>query len=566
MITGAAAGLLILGTAPAFADPTATPSETPPETTTSSSVPPEPEAPKAQPGDTPVPASPKAAAAAVPDLVMEPLTKPAGKYVEGESFTISVTIANMGEGKAELVKAAISVQPGAKFEVTDWQGLDLAGSGTTLEPKEKRQLVFSVRVTEAIEATGRIEFAVSAKDETNTADNKQQIPVDVVPWTTKGALSGTLFLDKDNNDRWSAGEGVAGVDVTVDGPRVRGLKVKTDANGRFTAADLSAGEYKVTPPGLPDGWLVKPGSIVVRGATTDLQLRAVRPLTDTLTVTAKFNEGSYKPGAGANLTITLANGGSKDLSIVASCDFDPDPEGPGKTHLEGTDNSFFWGNLVPAQAGVPVKAGQTETVTVRGTVPVKAIERGVVHIHCAFGTKDNPFVDGFPQVFALAKVPGMDGVGNGHFFEDRDGDGQPATSEGIKGLVVSLLDPFDGKVVATTTTLDDGGYKFEKVPAGWYIPVLKGPWQLKYNEFLVIAADGWGDKRKLQVVPGPMPAPDPVPALPKHPPANNQDTTSNQTVALAKTGANVIGLTIGGVAVLLLGVGALVFTRKRRRS
>jgi LPXTG-motif cell wall-anchored protein len=185
----------------------------------------------------------------------------------------------------------------------------------------------------------------------------------------------------------------------------------------------------------------------------------------------------------------------------------------------------------------------------------------VVYIVCDFGPVDQQYIDGYPSVFVFASVPGRTSTASGTFYHDKDdnqiiGDGEP-----IGGLEVVLTSAVDGSRVATAKTEADGTIKFGPMPAGWYIPIFNGPWKQREPSFVVVSTDsfwshGWEDR----LVPGPAgQLPDTKPNVPM--PAKKVENK-----ALAKTGADVTGLVIGGFAVLIVGVGAVLFTRKRRRQ
>ncbi|CAM3549971.1 SdrD B-like domain-containing protein [Kibdelosporangium persicum] len=256
----------------------------------------------------------------------------------------------------------------------------------------------------------------------------------------------------------------------------------------------------------------------------------------------------------------MTNSGADEITgVVATCNRADNP-----VHLLGSQNFKRWGELAVLGQGTTVKAGETRTYTVDGLVPEGAIDQGVVFVHCDVGRKGDPNVEGFPRIFTLAKVPGKNGTGSGLFYHDKDNDNAVDEGEHVRGLVVTLTDPLDGTKIASATTGADGGYRFENIPAGWYVPVFQGPWKMKFNEFVVVSADGFGDGWAIPVVPGPA-GTAPVEA-PRGPVVQAKKVSADQTQTLATTGANVIGLTIGGIAVLALGIGAVLFTRKRRRT
>jgi LPXTG-motif cell wall-anchored protein len=315
---------------------------------------------------------------------------------------------------------------------------------------------------------------------------------------------------------------------------------------------------------MPGGWVVAGQSVAVNGSK-HVQLRGTRPLSEGLAVTAKFDEGPYRAGDTATLTVSLTNNGPREAkNIVAICDIDREE------HLVGTEKPANWGVLATGGDGVTLKAGEAVTLKVHGTVPQASLDHGVVFVRCEFRDKNSSAAGGNPFVFTLAKVPGRTGTGAGLFFHDKDLDNNADKGEpGVGSLPVTLLDPLDGKEIGSTTTAADGRYRVAGLPAGWYIAVPRGPWTLKNNEFFVVKAGDKVDERDIALVPGPLRVD--LGSLPKPPAPPDADSTpesrnESQNRTLANTGANVIGLTVGGVVVLLLGAGTVLATRRRRRG
>ncbi|CAM3550004.1 hypothetical protein KIPE111705_13725 [Kibdelosporangium persicum] len=294
MACASAALFVALGGAPAFADPAPSGSAVPTSSNAPEAVPEI--APKGQPAE---PGQPELQ----PDVELrEPQFESRG-YVEGEPLRVTLTIANMGPGEAKEVKAGFRSVSGAQFTFDDAQWGDL-GTGVTLAPKETRELRVTGHFKEATGTGAQLEFSTTTVNDSDLADNKKVVSVPVVPPATKGSVAGTVYLDKYNNTIADAGEGAADVPVTINGPRVQDLTVRTDANGRFEAKDLPAGQYTVNAPRqLADGWLTQTATVVVNGErpNDNILIQAVRPLSAQLKATAKFNEGPYKPGDEATL-------------------------------------------------------------------------------------------------------------------------------------------------------------------------------------------------------------------------------------------------------------------------
>lgn len=498
------------------------------------------------------------------------VTQPSGSFVEGQPITVPLTITNKGPAAATGITGTVTSKSGATFTAAnspEWDTL----KRTPLAPKEVRPVTLTVSFTGAKAAKGEFEIAVKRDGETEpSARSRKSLTVGIVEPATKGKLGGLVYTDKNDSATFDEGEGFANVQVTVSGPR-GDHKATTDAHGRFEVGDLPAGWYTVSVPSpMPGGWLAAGQSVAVDGKGQHVELRGIRPLSEGLVATVKFDGGPYKTGDTANLTITLTNNGSRVAkNIIATCEIDR-PE-----HLEGTEKPANWGELASGGDGLTLKPGEAVTRKVHGTVPEKSRDHGVVSIVCEFRDKNSAAKEGNPFIFTLAKVPGANGVGTGLFFHDKDLNNQKAAEEpGVASLPVTLLDPLDGHVVASATSAKDGRYHFAGIPAGWYIPVPHGPWAFEKNEFLVVKA-GAVEDRNLALVRGPLradlgsvPKPATPPAEGTQDSAQDEDRSQDrsQNRSLANTGANVIGLTIVGAVVLLLGVGAVLVTRRRRRG
>ncbi|ALG07917.1 LPXTG cell wall anchor domain-containing protein [Kibdelosporangium phytohabitans] len=554
-----AAATLICGAAPALADPAAPASAESPAAPQQSQQP----QPEQQPQQPQQKAEPSKAADPAPDLALAVTPLPDKvSLVEGQSFTVSAKITNKGTAEAKGIKGAVESVSGATFEVRAWSD----GLNAPLAPNTARDVVLTAKLTKPTADKGELRIVVQGDGDATANDNAQTLTVPIIQPTKTGAVGGVVYTDKDNSATFQDGEGFADVTVTVSGPRVPSREAKTDAKGKFEIAGLPAGWYEVsTPPQLAGGWVVAgKTAVAVDGsdAAKKLELRATRPLTDGLLVSAKFNEGPYKPGDTANLTVSLTNNGpSEAKNLVAICDIDA------AVHLAGTEKPANWGELATDGPGVTLKAGEARTLQVKGTVPDAAIEQGVVFVYCELRDKNSSSTAGNPFIFTLAKVPGKNGTGSGTFFHDKNENDELDGEPGVGALPVTLLDPLNGNAIGSATTGADGTFRFADIPAGWYIPVLKGPWKLKKNEFLVVGTGEIGQDQLIPLLRGPLRADLDSGTPPTAPPASN-DTADNQSQnrTLASTGANVIGLTIGGVAALLLGVAAVLFTRKRRRG
>ncbi|ONI79322.1 hypothetical protein ALI144C_26230 [Actinosynnema sp. ALI-1.44] len=551
---------LICAVTPAAADPAVDPAAPSSAESPASSATPQPQQQQQQQRSQEKAETPKAADAA-PDLALAVTPLPDKvSVVEGQPFTVSVKITNKGSAEAKKITGSVSSVSGATFAAVAWS----SGFDAPLAPNAVRELALTAKLTEPKADKGEMRIVVEVEGDATANDNTQLLTVPIIQPTTKGSVGGTVYTDKDNSGTVQEDEGFAGVTVTVTGPHGTEHKATTDAHGKFEVAGLPAGWYEVsTPKELQGGWVGGRTAVAVDGsdASKKLELRATRPLSDGLVASAKFNEGPYKPGDTANLTISLTNNGPNEVkNLVAVCDTESE------VHLVGTEKPANWGDLATGGPGMTLKAGESRTLPVKGTVPDASLEQGVVFVYCEIRDQNSSTTVGNPWIFTLAKVPGKNGTASGKFFHDKS---ENKDEPGVASLPVSLLDPLDGKVIGSTTTNADGTFRFADLPAGWYIPVVKGPWKLKENKWLVVATGTFGDNQTFPLLRGPLRVDLNSKVPPDSPPATSdttQNQTQNQNRTLANTGANVIGLTIGGAAVLLLGVAAVLFTRKRRRG
>lgn len=507
--------------------------------------------------------------AAQPDLKIS-VSVPPGDQVVAEEFPVTVTIENKGDADATAVTGDSRTVSGTPLFVSsfDWKEFRPGGSGGTIAPGKSVTLKLNSRFDDFKGGDAAVSFSVQTQNDANPEDNAQQVAIPIVPPSKTSTVGGHLYGDKNDNGKFDAGEGLAGITLNLrstGGPDSPQFETKTTADGRFDIRDVPARRYYLSYPyELPGGWIGE-GQYTVRADGTDanaeIRLAAVKPLRETVKVSAKFLEGPYKPGDRANVAITLANTGTKTVErLVAGCDRGGFPE----RHLGGWTDPAQWGDLaydVGQGKGVTLKPGETTTVQVSGLVPAGSAEDGVVYIACDFGPVDQRYISGYPDVFVLAKVPGKSADSSGAFFHDRNDNWTIDEGEAIGDLEVVLTDPLDGSEVGKAKTQADGSIKFGTLPVGWYVPVFHGPWKLRDQGFVVVSTNPfWSEDWQVRLVPGQASQP------PDTKPNAPIPTKKVENKALAKTGADVTGLAIGGFAVLVVGVGVVLFARKRRRQ
>jgi LPXTG-motif cell wall-anchored protein len=511
-------------------------------------------------GETPTPSSaapsgsaPPKAVATAPDLKIVVKVADRG-YVVDEEVPIDVTITNSGDADAKAVKATGEQKAGSPFHLdTAGFGKFATAGGDTVPAGKNTDLHLKGNATDWQGGDTQLTFRVSSPDDLTTEGAVQEITVKITPTTKKAKVGGVFYGDANDNGTFDAGEGLAdaGVKLTPISSATAFAQLKTDANGRFEFTGVPARVYRLDPDaGLPNDWISPLARTIVADGTETADLRAAKPLSGVLKASVRFKEGPYKPGDDAHLTITLANTGSKAVEhVVADCD----QAGSG-WHLSGYKNSAQWGELA-TPGGVTVDVGETRVFQVSGKLPEDSINSGVVYISCRFGPAGGQYAEGFPRVFTLAKVPGKNGTFTATFYQDKNGDNTVGPGEAVPNLDVILHDPLDGAQAAKATTDAEGFVKFGNIPACWYIPELSAGWKLKDNGFIPVNAkdtEHWA----VQVVPKPDTDNPNVDA----PVAARQVAGTD---ALANTGADVTAPAITGLALLVLGVGAVLFTRRR---
>ncbi|MEV4314584.1 SdrD B-like domain-containing protein [Actinocrispum sp. NPDC049592] len=510
-------------------------------------------------GETPAPAAPSGsapasahAAAAAPALKID-VAVPDRKFVVDEEVPFDVTISNTGDADAKAVKAVAELTAGSPFRLNTGGFGKFAGDGDAVAAGKSTLLHLKGSATEWKDGDAKLTFRVFTPDDTSSAGATKDVTVKLVPTTAKSTVTGVFYGDTNDNGELNAGEGLANVTVklTATSAQSATATATTDADGKFQFTDVPARMYKVEATGaLANDWIAPNVQVVaVDGTNRQVTLRAAKPISTFLKATAKFDDGPYRPGNEAHLTITLVNSGTRAVEhVVASCD----AAGSG-WHLKGHKDAARWGELV---SGATVNVGETRVFKVSGIVPDDAINSGIVYITCQFGPADGQYASGFPKVFTLAKVPGKNGSFVATLYNDANNNSAVDDGEAVPNIDVVLHDPLTGAEVTRAKTDAAGLLKFENIPACWYIPELSGGWRLKDNGFMPVNAKDtqhWA----LQVVQKNDAKPrDDTQGAPTE--AKNVQTTN-----LANTGVDVTGPAITGFALLALGVGAVLSGRRR---
>ncbi|MFD8495751.1 SdrD B-like domain-containing protein [Amycolatopsis sp. NPDC059657] len=375
-------------------------------------------------------------------------------------FEIKLTVTNKTDQAMHGVKADVSTLTGSSIIVTDWNGLAdtrPTDPGVTVDAGATRTFTLIAHVW-------RWEGTPQVKFKTNVPTSYQQvadltIPM-VDPTTTSGTITGVVYGDSNGNREFDEGEGLADAKVSVFAPDQQ--QTITDSDGWFTFPDMPARRYSLSVRDLPDGWVLAKGDLYVdvdSDQDADVNIRSVRPVSDSLHVNVSLDRDVYAPGDTAHVTFTLTNDSAVPLlGIQGWCD----RAGGSQQGIEGWKS---WADLVyPAK--VDLAPGESRTFTEVGTVPQVANQYGGFVVDCDFGPEGGE-EDGFPAITLWGKVPGAPGDTSGWIYHDDDHDLRQDPGEAIADTTVELVDDAD-EVVATGTTDAEGHVVFPAVAAGRY--------------------------------------------------------------------------------------------------
>lgn len=254
-------------------------------------------------------------------------------------------------------------------------------------------------------------------------------------------IGGLVFDDLDGDGTYdpAAGEtALAGVTVVLDG----GTTATTGADGLYSFSGLAHGDHALTldPATVPAGATVVTdlsGPVTTTAGTVttqDVAIDASVTLTGTI---FSDRDGDQQhdvdePGlAAVELEITGASGGS--WAAITDAD--------GVWSVDGLARGTYTATADDPAGGSLTTGNEPQTIdatTTAGTVTATDIG------------------------YRFAAV-------GGHVFGDLDGDGSEDPDEtGMAGVVVSLVLPATGDVLATTTTDAGGDYRFDELLGGSY--------------------------------------------------------------------------------------------------
>ncbi|NNL94865.1 MAG: hypothetical protein HKO64_04530 [Xanthomonadales bacterium] len=303
----------------------------------------------------------------------------------------------------------------------------------------------------------------------------------------EGIIGDTIFIDANGNGQVDPGEGVPGIDVTLDPPAGVDLgagdgnpvTTTTDANGNYYFGDLPAGDYTVmvdtttTLSGLtnaidPDGGTASESQVSLATDNSidlgqDFGYSGTNPLTssigDTIWLDADGN-GMIGPGEngipGVLVELTYFGpdgvaGGGDDATYLTITDengqylFDDLPNGEYSVTTDLPENNNAGGPLNGLFDSYDKDGG---TSTPNGTTPV-TLSGNVTDVDFGFSPSDGA---------------GSEGVIGDTIFNDLNGNGLPDPGEGIPGVEVELSLNSGGGSTFITYTDANGNYYFGDLP------------------------------------------------------------------------------------------------------
>lgn len=313
----------------------------------------------------------------------------------------------------------------------------------------------------------------------------------------RGSLTGLVYRDANGNGRPDSGEPAGNLSVFIRGGLpVVDTWVTTNSSGVFSKDDLPAGRYVIERLSSWDNPVVKPGQsefVIEPNKQTKLEIAAVKPSADALTVKLVFDQERYARGDAASLTATITNTSGAPLTgVVAVCN----PYGnPGE--IDGTGPG--WAPLNPDGPGLSLDTGETKVLQIQDVVPANAPYD--LTASCNFGNNGR-HVDGYRGATARARVTGLAGDLAGTLLNAE-------TNQPIPGAKVVLLDPDTRQVVAVRESwIGSGHWELTNLRAGRLLLVVPGPWRVETATEVTVQADARVDV-PVRVVPGPE-VPDPT--------------------------------------------------------
>ncbi|MET9628538.1 hypothetical protein ABZX92_13840 [Lentzea sp. NPDC006480] len=485
-------------------------------------------------------------------------------YESTELAQVTVKVENKGTaaGYARFVDENQKPFDHLRYDLRQWGDFINYGKQVVLQPGESRLVVITGDIlwySTIVIFKAKIDVYGDSDQSNNTVEIKTGVQ------RLTGNVEVLAYGDKDGNGKYDSGEEFGDLDLTLaarfSGPS---LEKRTDATGRARFDNVQIGTY-YTYSQFRDGWVLgsidSPSGTISAGATTVIELKAVRPLSDKFTVTAKFGKAVYAAGEDYSLDLTLTNNTGAALDGVAAMCHDPGSvwAGPG------------WGDVREGGPGIRLEDGETRVVRVTGPQPEGSADAGFLDVSCDLGPR--PYLMGYPTAVAWAHVPGKTAGAQGRLVYDAEHDGS-FEGDGVAKTTVVLVDRFTKKVTARTISGTDGEFAFTDVPVGEYEPVVVGKWKARmyWGGYFRVSAGSAGNEQVVVLEPGPdvedpgYPLPEdqkPGANTPPASPGGAGGTGAGTADTLAKTGASVLGLGLVGALLVAFGFGASAIGRRR---
>ncbi len=272
---------------------------------------------------------------------------------------------------------------------------------------------------------------------------------------TTGSFAGVVYHDRDEDGTQGTDDpGIGGVEITLTGTTDTGVDVTvvtyTDADGNYLFENLISGTYAITET-QPDPYLDGDDTAGTAGGDT-----SVNDVISGIVLDPAVHATGYEFAELGNIITGTVWIDTDEDGIL-----DPEEE----NRLEGVTIELF------DTDGVLLETTTTDEFGIYAFPSYPAGDYTVVQIQPEdYGTTTPNTLD------VSLPVGGIDGIDFGEdpgsiagtIWEDVVWDGvDDGTEPRVPGVVISLLNT-DGEVIASTTTDDNGDYRFDDLPAGTY--------------------------------------------------------------------------------------------------